>query len=204
MTLAELYAKLEGIEGGQELINGFKSEISKINEAAKADRLKHQEQITSLTTARDELQGKIDEYEANAGKKSPDMVALEKQVKTLSDKYEKAEAARIEEIQKRTNSEISAQTIAALTKLKAIDPQTVQKLVSEQIKVQDDGTYGWNKDDGTIGTIEECATAFLADKPYLVQTSQNAGSGAGAGNGAGDTQLAEMFKIAGVQPPKAE
>lgn len=204
MTLAELYAKLEGIEGGQELISGFKSEISKINEAAKADRLKHQEQITSLTTARDELQGKIDEYEANAGKKSPDMVALEKQVKILNDKYEKAEAARIEEIQKRTNSEISAQTIAALTKANVIDPQTIQKLVSEQIKVQEDGTYGWTKEDGTIGTIEECANAFIADKPYLVKASQNAGSGAGAGNAAGNTELAEMFKIAGMEMPKSE
>lgn len=34
MTLAELYAKLEGIEVGKDLIAGFKSEISKINDEA--------------------------------------------------------------------------------------------------------------------------------------------------------------------------
>ena len=36
MTLAELYTKLENLEGGKELIDGFKSEISRINEGAKA------------------------------------------------------------------------------------------------------------------------------------------------------------------------
>ena len=117
MTLAELYTKLENLEGGKELIDGFKSEISRINEGAKADRLKFEKQITDLTTARDELKGKVDEYEAHKGEKSPEILALEKQIKGLTDKYEQAEQARKAEIEKRTNSEISAQTIAALTKL---------------------------------------------------------------------------------------
>ena len=188
MTLAELYAKLEEIEGGKDLIAGFKAEISKINDGAKTERLKFESKITELTTARDELKGKVDEYEANKGQKTPEIIALEKQVKGLTDKYEAAEKARQDEIQKRTDSEISAQTIAAL--------------VAGQISVQDDGSYGWKKEDGTIGTIEECATAFLADKPYAVKTAQNGGSGAGAGNATGgNAQLAEMFKIAGIKPP---
>ena len=202
MTLAELYAKLEEVEGGKELIEGFKSEISRINEGAKADRLKFEKQITDLTTARDELKGKVDEYEAHKGDKSPEFIALEKQVKTLIEKKEKTEKARLEEIAKRTNSEISAQTIAALTKANCTDAETFSKLVAGQISVQDDGSYGWKKEDGTIGTIEECATAFLADKPYAVKPAQNGGSGAGAGNANdGNSQLAEMFKIAGVKPP---
>ena len=45
MTLAELYAKLEGIEGGKDLIAGFKSEISKINDGAKTERLKLENKI---------------------------------------------------------------------------------------------------------------------------------------------------------------
>ena len=70
MTLAELYTKLENLEGGKELIDGFKNEISRINEGAKADRLKFEKQITDLTTARDELKGKVDEYEAHKGEKA--------------------------------------------------------------------------------------------------------------------------------------
>lgn len=202
MTLAELYTKLENLEGGKELIEGFKSEISRINEGSKADRLKFEKQITDLTTARDELKGKVDEYEAHKGDKSPEFIALEKQVKTLIEKNEQSEKARLEEIEKRTNSEISAQTIAALTKANCTDAETFSKLVAGQISVQDDGSYGWKKEDGTIGTIEECATAFLADKPYAVKPAQNGGSGAGAGNANdGNSQLAEMFKIAGVKPP---
>lgn len=202
MTLAELYTKLENLEGGKELIEGFKSEISRINEGAKADRLKFEKQITDLTTARDELKGKVEEYEAHKGDKSPEFIALEKQVKTLIEKNEQSEKARLEEIEKRTNSEISAQTIAALTKANCTDAETFSKLVAGQISVQDDGSYGWKKEDGTIGTIEECATAFLADKPYAVKPAQNGGSGAGAGNANdGNSQLAEMFKIAGVKPP---
>lgn len=202
MTLAELYTKLENLEGGKELIDGFKSEISRINEGSKADRLKFEKQITDLTTARDELKGKVDEYEAHKGDKSPEFIALEKQVKTLIEKNEQSEKARLEEIEKRTNSEISAQTIAALTKANCTDAETFSKLVAGQISVQDDGSYGWKKEGGTIGTIEECATAFLADKPYAVKPAQNGGSGAGAGNANdGNSQLAEMFKIAGVKPP---
>ena len=202
MTLAELYAKLEEIEGGKDLIAGFKAEISKINDGAKTERLKLESKITELTTARDELKGKVDEYEANKGQKTPEIVALEKQVKGLTEKYEVAEKARQDEIQKRTDSEISAQTIAALTKANCTDAQTFSKLVAGQISVQDDGSYGWKKEDGTIGTIGECATALLADKRYAVKPAQNGGSGAGAGNATGgNTQLAEMFKIAGIKPP---
>lgn len=202
MTLAELYTKLENLEGGKELIEGFKSEIARINEGAKADRLKFEKQITELTAARDELKGKVEEYEAHKGDKSPEFIALEKQVKTLMEKNEKSEKARLEEIEKRTNSEISAQTIAALTKANCTDAETFSKLIAGQISVQQDGSYGWTKDDGTIGTIEECATAFLADKPYAVKTAQNGGSGAGAGNANdGNSQLAEMYKIAGIKPP---
>jgi len=202
MTLAELYAALEKLEGGKDLVAGFKGEISRINESAKADRLKFEKTITDLTSARDELKGKVDEYEAHKGDKSPEFIALEKQVKTLIEKNEQAEKARLEEFEKRTNSEISAQTIAALTKANCTDAETFSKLITGQISVQEDGSYGWTKDDGTIGTIEECATAFLADKPYAVKTTQNGGSGAGAGNANdGNGQLAEMYKIAGIKPP---
>lgn len=202
MTLAELYAALEKLEGGKDLVAGFKGEISRINEVAKADRLKFEKTITDLTSARDELNGKVDEYEAHKGDKSPEFIALEKQVKTLIEKNEQAEKARLEEFEKRTNSEISAQTIAALTKANCTDAETFSKLITGQISVQEDGSYGWTKDDGTIGTIEECATAFLADKPYAVKTTQNGGSGAGAGNANdGNGQLAEMYKIAGIKPP---
>ena len=193
MTLAELYAALEKLEGGKDLVAGFKGEISRINEVAKADRLKFEKTITDLTSARDELKGKVDEYEAHKGEKSPEILALEKQIKGLTDKYEQSEKARQAEIEKRTNSEISAQTIAALTKANCTDAETFSKLIAGQISVQEDGT---------IGTIEECATAFLADKPYAVKTTQNGGSGAGAGNANdGNGQLAEMYKIAGIKPP---
>ena len=46
MTLAELYAKLGEIEGGKDLIAGFKSEISKINDEAKTKRLKLENKVT--------------------------------------------------------------------------------------------------------------------------------------------------------------
>lgn len=202
MTLAELYAALEKLEGGKDLVAGFKGEISRINEVAKTDRLKFEKTITDLTSARDELKGKVDEYEAHKGEKSPEILALEKQIKGLTDKYEQSEKARQAEIEKRTNYEISAQTIAALTKANCTDAETFSKLIAGQISVQEDGSYGWTKDDGTIGTIEECATAFLADKPYAVKTTQKGGSGAGAGNANdGNGQLAEMYKIAGIKPP---
>ena len=203
MTLAELYSKLENLEGGKELVEGFKGEISRINEGAKADRLKFEKTITDLTSARDELKGKVEEYEAHKGDKSPEFIALEKQVKTLMEKNEQSEKARLEEIEKRTNSEISAQTIAALTKANAIDPQELAKLITPQIKVQEDGSYGWTREDGSIGSIEECTSAYLEGKTWAVKSNQQAGSGASGGTMGGNSQLAEMFKMAGVEPPKS-
>ena len=203
MTLAELYSKLENLEGGKELVEGFKGEISRINEGAKADRLKFEKTITDLTSARDELKGKVEEYEAHKGDKSPEFIALEKQVKTLMEKNEQSEKARLEEIEKRTNSEISAQTIAALTKANAIDPQELAKLITPQIKVQEDGSYGWTKEDGSIGTIEECTSNYLEGKTWAVKSNQQAGSGASGGAMGVNSQLAEMFKLAGVEPPKS-
>ena len=93
MSLAELYSKLENLEGGKELVEGFKGEISRINEGAKSDRLKFEKTITDLTSARDELKGKVEEYEAHKGDKSPEFIALEKQVKTLMEKNEQSEKA---------------------------------------------------------------------------------------------------------------
>ena len=203
MSLAELYSKLENLEGGKELVEGFKGEISRINEGAKSDRLKFEKQITDLTSARDELKGKVEEYEAHKGDKSPEFIALEKQVKTLMEKNEQSEKARLEEIEKRTNSEISAQTIAALTKANAIDPQELAKLITPQIKVQEDGSYGWTKEDGSIGSIEECTSNYLEGKTWAVKSNQQAGSGASGGAMGGKSQLAEMFKLAGVEPPKS-
>ena len=83
------------------LSTALKSEISRINEGAKADRLKFEKQITDLTTARDELK-KVDEYEAHKGEKSQKILALEKQIKGLTDKYEQAEQLAKAEIEKRT------------------------------------------------------------------------------------------------------
>lgn len=199
MTLAELYAKLEELENGKDLVDGFKSEIAKINKASKDDRLKFESQIAELTKSRDGLQSKIDEFEAHKGDKTPELVALEKQLKAMNDKFEASEKARQEETNKRIDSEISAQTVAALNKANAIDSEEFSKIIRNQITVQDDGSYGYSKEDGTVGTIEECVNAWLDGKDWAVKATQNGGSGAGAGNGGDNTGLADVAAAMGVK-----
>ena len=90
-----------------------------------------------------------------------------------------------------------AQTVDALTKSNAVDPQEFAKLIAPSIKVAEDGTYSYTKADGTQGSIADGATEWLSGKAWAVKDAQKPGSGDGRSgdNGAGGT-IAEQFAAA--------
>lgn len=147
MNIAEVYQALEQLENGKDLIDAIKGETSRLNNEAKTTREKLQGQITTLTGERDTLSTRVSELEgqAGAGSNSPEYKQLEKQLKAMSDKFEQAETKAKEAEAKRIQSEIMAQTLDAFTKANAVDPQEFARLVANDIKVQDDGTYGYQK-----------------------------------------------------------
>lgn len=203
MNIAEVYQALENLENGQELITAIKGETSRLNNEAKTTREKLQQQITELTGERDTLTTRVTELEqeagANTGANSPEYKTLEKQLKAMSEKFELAETKAKEAEAKRIQSEIMAQTLDAFTKANAVDPQEFARLVANDIKVQADGTYGYEKEDGTIGSIQDRTTEWLQGKTWAVKATGNTGSGQGGNSGNGDTIMNEFAAAAGVK-----
>lgn len=203
MNIAEVYQALEQLENGQDLITAIKGETSRLNNEAKTTREKLQQQITELTGERDTLTTRVTELEqaagANTGANSPEYKMLEKQLKAMSDKLEQTETKAKEAETKRIQSEIMAQTLDAFTKANAVDPQEFARLVANDIKVQADGTYGYEKEDGTIGSIQDRTTEWLQGKTWAVKATGNTGSGQGGNSGNGDTIMNEFAAAAGVK-----
>ena len=203
MNIAEVYQALEQLENGQNLITAIKGETSRLNNEAKTTREKLQQQITELTGERDTLTNRVTELEqeagANTGANSPEYKQLEKQLKAMSEKFELAETKAKEAETKRIQSEIMAQTLDAFTKANAVDPQEFARLVANDIKVQADGTYGYEKEDGTIGSIQDRTTEWLQGKTWAVKATGNTGSGQGGNSGNGDTIMNEFAAAAGVK-----
>ena len=203
MNIAEVYQALEQLENGQDLITAIKGETSRLNNVAKTTREKLQQQITELTGERDTLTTRVTELEqsagANTGANSPEYKTLEKQLKDMSEKFELAETKAKEAEAKRIQSEIMAQALDAFTKANAVDPQEFARLVANDIKVQADGTYGYEKEDGTIGSIQDRTTEWLQGKTWAVKATGNTGSGQGGNSGNGDTIMNEFAAAAGVK-----
>lgn len=203
MNIAEVYQALENLENGQDLIAAIKGETSRLNNEAKTTREKLQGQVTALTSERDTLSARVSELEqeagANTGSNSPEYKALEKQLKAMSDKFELAETKAKEAEAKRIQSEIMAQTLDAFTKANAVDPQEFARLVANDIKVQEDGSYGYQKEDGTIGTIQDRTAEWLQGKTWAVKATGNTGSGQGGTGSGGDNVLNEFAAAAGVK-----
>ena len=203
MNIAEVYQALEQLENGQDLITAIKGETSRLNNEAKTTREKLQQQIRELTGERDTLTTRVTELEqeagANTGANSPEYKTLEKQLKAMSEKFELAETKAKEAEAKRIQSEIMAQTLDAFTKANAVDPQEFARLVANDIKVQADGTYAYEKEYGTIGSIQDRTTEWLQGKTWAVKATGNTGSGQGGNSGNGDTVMNEFAAAAGVK-----
>ena len=201
MNIAEVYKALENLENGQDLIAAIKGETSRLNNEAKSTREKLQGQITALTGERDTLSTRVSELEgkAGAGSDSPEYKALEKQLKAMNEKFEAAETKAKEAEAKRIQSEIMAQTLDAFTKANAVDPQEFARLVANDIKVQEDGSYGYQKEDGTIGTIQDRTAEWLQGKTWAVKAAGNPGSGQGGSGASADSVLNEFAAAAGVK-----
>jgi hypothetical protein len=207
MELKEVYAALEAAENGAAMVETIKSELAGVRKEAADARIgrnKAEEALTALKTEHGALAEKHKELETQLGAArqegagaQTEMQKLQGQIADLAKKYEAAETARKTAEEKRVQADIMAQTVDALTKSNAVDPQEFAKLIAPSIKVGEDGTYSYTKADGTQGSIADGATEWLAGKAWAVKDTQLRGSGDGRSqdNGAGGT-MAEQFAAA--------
>ena len=207
MELKEVYAALEAAENGAAMVETIKSELAGVRKEAADARIaknKAEEELTGLKKQHGELETRHKELETQLGAAreqgagaQTEMQKLQGQIADLAKKYEAAETARKTAEEKRVQADIMAQTVDALTKANAVDPQEFAKLIAPSIKVAEDGTYSYTKADGTQGSIADGATEWLAGKAWAVKDTQLRGSGDGRSqdNGAGGT-MAEQFAAA--------
>ena len=207
MELKEVYAALEAAENGAAMVETIKSELAGVRkEAAEArtGKNKAEEELAGLKKQHGDLAAKHKELETQLGdaqKKGAgaqtEMQKLQGQIADLAKKYEDAEAARKTAEEKRVQADIMAQTVDALTKANAVDPQEFAKLIAPGITVAEDGTYGCTKADGTRGSIAEGAAEWLSGKAWAVKDAQKPGSGDGrSGDGGAGGTIAEQFAAA--------
>lgn len=207
MELKEVYAALEAAENGAAMVETIKSELAGVRKEAADARIgrnKAEEELAGLKKQHGELAEKHKELTTQLGdaqKKGAgaqtEMQKLQGQIADLAKKYEDAEAARKTAEEKRVQADIMAQTVDALTKANAVDPQEFAKLIAPSIKVAEDGTYSYTKADGTQGSIADGAAEWLSGKAWAVKDAQKPGSGDGRSGdtGAGGT-IAEQFAAA--------
>ncbi len=210
MDLKDVYAKLEGIEGGADLITAIKAEVQKINGEAAKSRTEGKafaekaeavtKKMTKVLSALeledgDDLEEKVsavkstlDGLKSKGGK--PDEVLLkfgkmEKEVKSLQEKLQAATASQEAERAKRMLTLKQSLAIDALTKGNAANPKEMARLILDNIGGDDDSALTYKNGDKEM-SIEDGVAEWLKANPWAVKVDPKCGGGSGGAGGKGD------------------
>lgn len=199
MTIADVLAKLEGLDGGAEMVEAIKAETSRLNGEAKKHREAKESaeaEAQKLNSERDEWQKKYDAVQKSTQGGGTEVETLKAEMKKLKEQYEASEKKRMEAEQQRITADITSQTISALTKQNAVSPEEFAKLLTGAITVAEDGSYRYERSDGTVGSISDCVTDWLKDKPWAVKNTQKPGSGGSDYSGGGTADDVKAIETA--------
>lgn len=202
MELKDVYTALENIENGTEMIAAIKTETARLSNEAKKHRVASESagtkakslmEVLGLDDGDDvverarELKGTLDSF-AQGGKK-PNEVAkqiadLTKQVTTLTNNYNEMTKTAESEKAKRLDALKMSKAVDALTKGNAASPQSMAKLLFDNLTVGDDEAIGYRDGDKDM-TVEDGVNAWLSANAWAVKASPQAGGGSPAGGNAG-------------------
>ena len=213
MELKDIYAKLEGMEGGPELVNALKSEFKKRNDEAANYRSAKNKVLESLgITDSDDVEGTLNELAAlkKSGVKTDEVTQIKKDLEKLKNALKASEEAKAAERQKRIDTMRTAAAMNAL-KDKAIRPEDVAKLLLSNIVAKDDETIIFNDGQNEIA-LDEGVNKWLEARPEFAKAKQQPGSGsAGQATSAFKNpfakesfNLTEQGKLMQADPAKAK
>ena len=211
MELKDVYAALEKVENGAELITAIKAEINTLNNEAKKNRIAGEQNATKLKNVLEAvgladgedvvekakgMKATLDQF-AQGGKK-PDEVAkqittLTKQVETVTTQLADMTKQADEQRAKYIASQKMAKAVEALTKGNAAAPKDMAKLLLDNIKVNDDDSLAYTGADGKDVSVEDGVNSWLKDNAWAVKVNNNGGGGAGGGAGGGTDAFLEGF-----------
>ncbi len=202
MELKDVFTALEGIENGTEMIAAIKTETTRLSNEAKRHRMANESagaKTKSLLEAlglddgddvveqAKGLKNTLDSF-AQGGKKPTEVAKqiadLTKQVTTLTNNYNEMTKTAEAEKAKRLDALKMSKAVDALTKGNAASPQSMAKLIFDNLTVGDDESIGYRDGDKDM-TVEEGVNAWLSANAWAVKANPQAGGGSPAGGNAG-------------------
>lgn len=159
-----------------------KSQFNARNEELKLAKAKVAELTSALAAAKEEPQ--------------TELAALQQQVTKLTKQIEAAETAKKEAEAREQQAEIRRQTVEALTAGNCTNPTEIAKIVAQSVKREEDGTFVYTAEDGSVSGVKEGVSAWLKANAWAVADVQRPGSGTGSGaKGAAGVTAAEFAKM---------
>ena len=210
MDMKDVYAALEKLDNGADLITTIKGEINTLNNEAKknriagehtAEKLKNVLAGLNLEDADDvadkakNLKAALDTF-AQGGKKPTEVAKqitdLTAQVNKVTKQLDAMTKTAQEEKTKRLDGMKMAKAVELLSKGHAASPENMAKLLEGNIIVKDDESLAYNGKDGEI-SLEDGVADWLKENSWAVKANGGGGSGSpngGNGGGSSDPLLA--------------
>nr|DAF71523.1 MAG TPA: minor structural protein [Caudoviricetes sp.] len=205
MDMKDVYAALEKLDNGADLITTIKGEINTLNNEAKknriagehtAEKLKNVLAGLNLEDADDvadkakNLKAALDTF-AQGGKKPTEVAKqitdLTAQVNKVTKQLDAMTKTAQEEKTKRLDGMKMAKAVELLSKGHAASPENMAKLLEGNIIVKDDESLAYNGKDGEI-SLEDGVADWLKENSWAVKANGGGGSGSpNGGNGGGSS-----------------
>lgn len=205
MDMKDVYAALEKLDNGADLITAIKGEINTLNNEAKKNRIAGEhtaEKLKNVLAGLDledaddvadkakNLKAAFDTF-AQGGKKPTEVAKqitdLTAQVNKVTKQLDAMTKTAQAEKAKRLDGMKMAKAVELLSKGHAASPENMAKLLEGNIIVKDDESLAYNGKDGEI-SLEDGVAGWLKENSWAVKANGGGGSGSpNGGNGGGSS-----------------
>lgn len=205
MDMKDVYAALEKLDNGADLITAIKGEINTLNNEAKKNRIAGEhtaEKLKNVLAGLDledaddvadkakNLKAALDTF-AQGGKKPTEVakqiIDLTAQVNKATKQLDAMTKTAQAEKAKRLDGMKMAKAVELLSKGHAASPENMAKLLEGSIIVKDDESLAYNGKDGEI-SLEDGVAGWLKENSWAVKANGGGGSGSpNGGNGGGSS-----------------
>lgn len=203
MNLEEIFAKLAGLDGGEEITSAIKAELAAKDAEiqkhlnAAADLKKTQTALEakyagvldalglkdsdSAASEAKELKSSLDAFAAS-GKKPAEAAKLAERLTAIERELQETKAAKEAETAKRISALKTNGLLQALTKANAVNPGAISRILVDDVTVDDEENLAMKGAAGSV-SIEAGVASWLKDNAWAVKVDANGGAGSGGDSG---------------------
>lgn len=201
-TLQQIYEALGKVENGGAMVADLQDAISVARNEAAASRVAKNKVLDALGLRGedndDALKNLSETLKALRQAGNPEtlgsqIASMQSQIKELTEKYAASETKAKAEREKRLAAARTAAVQAALAKGNALNPESMVKLVADNIVAKDDDRLIFRDGDKEL-SVEEGIRGWLAANPWAVKNTASGGAGSGGGKTGGSAYTMEDLK----------